>query len=176
MIFETTAVSGVFLIKPEPIADDRGYFARIWCADEFDKMNLTTRIVQTNMSMSLRKGTLRGLHYQREPRAEVKVVRCPRGAIFDVTVDLRPNSPTYRQWVGVELNQDNGFMLYVPEGCAQGLLTLEDHTEIYYHTSCTYSPDAAMGVRFNDPIFGIEWPERIQYISDQDRNWPDFPD
>jgi len=172
--FEETVVDGVFLIRPDRIEDERGFFARIFCADEFEAVGLSTRIVQRNMSVSNEKGTLRGLHYQSDPHAEVKVVRCPRGAIFDVAVDLRPNSPTYKRWAGVELNEQNHCMLYVPEGCAQGLLTLTDHTEIYYHTSAAYAPDAASGVRFDDPAFAIKWPEAIQHVSDQDRSWPDF--
>jgi dTDP-4-dehydrorhamnose 3,5-epimerase len=173
--FEATTVAGAFLIIPEPIEDERGIFARIWCAREFEAAGLTTRIVQTNMSVSNDKGTLRGLHYQCSPYSEVKVVRCPRGSIFDVAVDLRRTSATYKQWVGVELTEENGNMLYVPEGCAQGLLTLTNQTEIYYHTSAAYSPDTATGVRFDDPAFAIEWPEEIRNISDQDRSWPNFP-
>ena len=175
MIFEATTIAGAFMIMPERIDDERGFFARIWCAKEFEAIGLKTRIVQTNMSVSNEKGTLRGLHYQRSPQSEVKLVRCPGGAIFDVAVDLRPASPTYKQWVGVELTEENGNMLYVPEGCAQGLLTLANQTEIYYHTSAAYSPDTATGVRFDDPAFAIEWPEEILNISKQDRSWPDFP-
>ena len=126
------------------------------------------------MSVSYERGTLRGLHYQRSPHKEAKLVRCTRGAIFDVAVDLRPASPTFRQWIGVELTEENGNMLYVPEGCAQGLLTLENRTNIYYHTSAAYAPDVATGVRFSDPAFSIEWPEEIRNISNQDLNWPDF--
>lgn len=175
MKFETTTVAGAFLIKPERIEDERGFFARIWCAKEFEAIGIKTQIVQTNMSVSNEKGTLRGLHYQHGPHAEAKLVRCPRGAIFDVAVDLRLESPTYKQWVGTELTEDNCNMLYVPEGCAQGLLTLANQTEIYYHTSAAYSPKTATGVRFDDPTFAIEWPEEIRNISKQDRSWPDFP-
>lgn len=174
MKFEETKIAGAFLVKPQRIEDERGFFARIWCAREFETNGLSTRIVQTNMSVSKEKGTLRGLHYQRSPHWEVKLVRCTRGAIFDVAVDLRPASPTYKHWVGVELTEENGNMLYVPEGCAQGLLTLTNQSEIYYHTSAAYAPDSATGVRFDDPAFAIEWPESIRTISDQDRSWPDF--
>lgn len=174
MIFEETVIAGAYLIRPDRIEDERGFFARIFCAEEFETAGLSTEIVQRNMSVSHEKGTLRGLHYQSSPHAEVKVVRCPRGAIFDVAVDLRPESPTFKQWVGVELTEANHHMLYVPEGCAQGLLTLTDHTEIYYHTSAAYAPHAATGVRFDDPAFAIRWPEEIRSISDQDQSWPDF--
>ena len=174
MIFEHTQIPGVCLIKPERISDDRGFFARIWCVREFEVAGLSTNIVQTNLSVSKKKGTLRGLHYQRGTHAEVKLVRCPRGAIYDVAVDLRPDSPTYKEWVGVDLNEDNGHMLYVPEGCAQGLLTLTDQTEIYYHTSAEYSSQAATGIRYDDPAFSIKWPETVYVISAQDKSWPDY--
>jgi dTDP-4-dehydrorhamnose 3,5-epimerase len=174
MLFHDTPVEGAYVIEPHRITDDRGFFARLWCTAELGQRGLSTTICQTNIGVSTRKGTLRGLHYQRAPHAEVKIVRCPRGAVFDVVVDLRPQSPTYLRSHGVELNQDNGLALYVPEGCATGYLTLTDDAEIYYHTSATYNPGAATGVRFNDPAFGIAWPGVPTVMSAQDAAWPLF--
>lgn len=174
MLFHQTPIPGAYVLEPQRIRDDRGFFARLWCTDEMSKHGLSTTIRQTNIGVSTRKGTLRGLHYQREPYAEVKIVRCPRGAIFDVVVDLRPTSPTFCRWHGVELSQENQLALYVPEGCATGYLTLADDTEIYYHTSATYHPASASGVRYDDPAFGIVWPGNAEVMSEQDRSWPDF--
>lgn len=174
MLFRETPIAGAYVIEPERIRDHRGFFARLWCADELSKHGLCPTIRQTNIGVSTRKGTLRGLHFQRAPHAEVKIIRCPRGAIFDVVVDLRPDSHTFRRWHGVELTQDNQFALYVPEGCATGYLTLADDTEIYYHTSAAYHAASASGVRFDDPAFGISWPQPVLVISEQDRAWPDF--
>lgn len=174
MLLHETAVAGAYVIEPQRIRDDRGFFARLWCADELSSKGLSTAIRQTNIGVSTRKGTLRGLHYQRDPYAEVKIVRCPRGAVFDVVLDLRPQSPTYLRWHGVELNQENALALYVPEGCATGYLTLSDDAEIYYHASVAYHPASATGVRFDDAAFGIVWPAAPTVMSAQDRAWPDF--
>lgn len=174
MEFTSTPIQGAYVIEPRRIGDERGFFARLWCERELADRGLETTVRQTNIGTSRIRGTLRGLHYQRQPHSEVKLIRCPRGAIFDVIVDLRPESPSYRQWYGVELDQGNCRALYVPAGCAQGYITLADDTEIYYHTSRFYAPQAATGVRWDDPAFAIEWPLAPAVISDADRNWPDF--
>ena len=174
MIFTETRLKGAYIIDTKKIGDDRGFFGRIWCQKEYEMYDLKTHIVQSNIGVSRQKGTLRGLHFQKPPYQEVKIVRCSRGAIFDVIVDLRPNSPTYKQWFGVELNEENTRMIYVPEGFAQGYQTLVDDTEMYYHTTNFYAPEAAFGVRFDDPAFQIEWPLPITIISDNDRKWPDY--
>lgn len=174
MKFLGTGLAGAYVIEPEPKADHRGFFGRIWCEDELAALGLETNIVQSNVGFSRLKGTLRGLHYQAAPHAEVKIVRCTRGAVYDVIVDLRPDSATLRQWYGVELTATNHRMVYVPEGFAQGYLTLEDDSEIYYHTSRRFHPESALGVRYDDTDFGIVWPDEIRVISDQDRSWTDF--
>ena len=174
MRFTETRVRGAYVLEPEPIRDERGFFGRLWCARELEAHGLNAEIRQTNIGFSDRRGTLRGLHLQRAPHAEVKLVRCTRGAVFDVVVDLRTGSPSFRRWAGIELTADNHRALYVPEGCATGYLTLTDSAEIYYHTSAFYAPAAATGVRFDDPAFGIEWPEAVRVISTADRGWPDF--
>jgi dTDP-4-dehydrorhamnose 3,5-epimerase len=176
MRFTETHVSGAFLIQPEPRGDERGFFARLWCRDEFAARGLTADFVQCNDSFSARRGTLRGLHYQTAPYQEVKLVRCVRGAIFDVLVDLRPASPTFARWFGTELSAENRTMLYVPEGCAHGYLTLEEASEIVYPVSRLYHPEAERGVRWNDPRFAIEWPDAGSLtISAKDEQWPDYP-
>lgn len=174
MIFSETQLKGAYLIALEKREDSRGFFARGWCQREFEDHQLTARIVQSNISLSWTKGTLRGMHYQVAPYAEAKVVRCTRGAIFDVIIDLRPESATYRRWLGVELTADNYRMLFVPEGFAHGFLTLEDHTEVTYHVSQFYTPEAERGVRWNDPAFNIRWPAPVVVISDKDSRWPDY--
>jgi dTDP-4-dehydrorhamnose 3,5-epimerase len=173
MRFTETKVAGAYLVEPEQLADERGFFARTWCAEEFADHGLNPRLAQANISFNHRKGTLRGMHYQAEPHAEAKLVRCTRGAIFDVAVDLRPGSPTHRAWYGVELSADNRAMLYVPEGCAHGFLTLADATEVAYQMSAPFAPEAARGVRFDDPAFGIEWPGEVLVINERDRGYPD---
>lgn len=175
MIFTATKLPGAFLVSLRKIEDRRGFFARGWCADEFAQHGLAPRMTQLNVGFSHSRGTLRGLHYQVAPHAEAKFVRCTRGAVFDVIVDLRRDSPTHRQWLGVELTSDNGLMLYAPEGCAHGYLTLVDDTETYYLTSSPYAADAARGVRYNDPAFAIEWPQPVTVISEPDERWPDYP-
>jgi dTDP-4-dehydrorhamnose 3,5-epimerase len=174
MIFQETALPGVMEIRIEPNEDERGFFARSWCEKEFKAHGLDPTIVQCNISFNIHKGTLRGLHYQRPPHAEAKVVRCTRGAIYDVAVDLRPDSRTFKKWVGVTLNAENRNMLYVPEGCAHGFLTLEERTEVFYQMSESYHPESAAGVRWNDPAFRISWPTEIEVISERDRSLADF--
>jgi dTDP-4-dehydrorhamnose 3,5-epimerase len=173
MRFTETKVAGAFLIEPEPIADERGFFARTWCREEFSEHGLNPELAQANISFNYRKGTLRGLHYQEAPHQEAKLVRCTRGAIWDLALDLRPGSTTYRAWFGIELSADNRAMLYVPEGCAHGFLTLTDAAEVAYQMSAPYAPGAARGVRFDDPAFGIEWPGEVVVINERDRGYPD---
>jgi dTDP-4-dehydrorhamnose 3,5-epimerase len=174
MKFTKTAIDGAYIIDVTRIGDDRGFFGRLWCQKEFEEMGLVANICQSNIGVSSKAGTLRGLHFQKPPYQEVKIVRCSRGAMFDVIVDLRPDSRTFKHWFGVELNQNNARMLYVPEGCATGYQTLVDDTEMYYHASQFYHPESATGVRYNDPAFNIEWPLEISVISDNDTSWPDF--
>ncbi|HWC42149.1 MAG TPA: dTDP-4-dehydrorhamnose 3,5-epimerase [Actinomycetota bacterium] len=174
MRFTETKVAGAFLIEPEPIADERGFFARTWCREEFADHGLTGALAQANISFNHRKGTLRGLHYQAAPHAEAKLVRVTRGAIWDLALDLRRDSPTYLAWFGAELDDANRHMLYVPEGCAHGFLTLTDDAEVAYQMSAPYVADAGRGVRFDDPAFGIEWPGEVVVINERDRTYPDF--
>jgi dTDP-4-dehydrorhamnose 3,5-epimerase len=174
MRFTETKVAGAFLIEPEPIADERGFFARTWCREEFADHGLTGELAQANISFNHRRGTLRGLHYQADPHAEAKLVRATRGAIWDLALDLRRDSPTYLAWFGAELSDANRHMLYVPEGCAHGFLTLTDDAEVAYQMSAPYVPQAARGVRFDDPAFGIEWPGEVVVINERDRTYPDF--
>ena len=174
MIFQETKLLGAYIIEPERIADHRGFFGRIWCKKELKQKGLETELAQSNVGFSYRKGTLRGLHFQKPPHAEVKIVRCTRGSMFDVIVDLRPESLTHKHWFGVELSEENRKMIYVPEGFAQGYITLVDNTEMYYHTSEFYDPSSAFGARYDDPEFGIVWPIEIAVISKQDKEWPDY--
>jgi dTDP-4-dehydrorhamnose 3,5-epimerase len=174
MIFTQTGLPGAYSIDIERREDARGFFARSWCAQEFEAHALNPRMVQSNIGFSIKKGTLRGMHYQIAPDAEAKLVRCTAGAIYDVIVDLRPDSATHKQWVGLELSADNHRMLYVPEGFAHGYQTLVDNTEIYYQTSQFYAPASARGVRYDDPVFGIAWPLQVAVISDADAGWPDY--
>jgi dTDP-4-dehydrorhamnose 3,5-epimerase len=171
MRFAETGLDGAKVIDPSPHEDDRGRFMRAWCAREFAEHGLHFVPVQANMGFSVQKGTIRGMHYQTAPAPEAKLVRCTRGAIFDVALDLRPNSPTYRKWFGIELTAENGRMLYVPENCAHGYQTLQQCTEMYYMTSTFYEPAAVRGVRFDDPAFDIRWPLDASVVSEQDRNW-----
>jgi dTDP-4-dehydrorhamnose 3,5-epimerase len=172
VIFEKTPIPGVWILEVEKRADDRGFFGRAWCRREFEAQGLASDFPQANIGYSVKRGTVRGLHFQKHPWQEVKIVRCTRGAMFDVVVDLRPDSPSYTRWFGVELTQDSHRLLYVPEGCAQGYQTLVDETEMSYQTSTFYAPDSAAGVRFDDPAFGIEWPLPVSVISEADRTWP----
>lgn len=174
MDFVETPLRGAYLVRARQIADDRGFFARGWCRGEFADHGLNPDMTQLNLGFSLRRGTLRGLHYQEAPNAEAKFVRCTRGAIYDVIVDLRRDSRTRGEWFGAELTADNRAMLYAPEGFAHGYLTLVDETEMYYLTSASYVATAARGVRYDDPAFGITWPMPVEVISEADRNWPDY--
>ena len=175
MIFRETKLKDAFIIEMEPIKDMRGFFARAWCKKEFEKHGLKSTLVQANITFSRERGTLRGMHYQVAPYQEAKVVRCIKGAVFDVIIDLRPDSPTYREWVGIELTQDNYKMLYVPEGFAHGYQTSEDNTEVFYQVSQFYRPQSERGIRWNDPAFGISWPHTQNLvISEKDEKWPDF--
>jgi dTDP-4-dehydrorhamnose 3,5-epimerase len=174
MIFTPTRLEGAYVIDVEPRADERGFFARAYCAREFEQHGLTSRFVNANISHNVRQGTLRGMHYQRAPFAEVKVVRCTRGAIYDVIIDLRPRSPSLGEWLGVELTDRNHRMLLVPEGFAHGFVTLADDTEVTYQVSEYFTPEAEGGVRYDDPAFGIEWPVEVRVVSEKDRNWPAY--
>ena len=168
-------MKGAFIIEPEKMEDERGFFARTWDQKEFGAHGLNPRLVQCNTSFNKRAGTLRGMHYQAAPHEEAKLVRCTRGAIYDVIVDLRASSPTFKQWTAVELTAYNRLMLYVPEGFAHGFQTLEDETEVFYQMSEFYHPESARGVRWNDPAFGIEWPVAEKcIISERDNSFEDF--
>ena len=172
MKFKKCDVDGAWVIDPVPHMDDRGRFMRSWCVDEFEDRGIDFQPIQGNMVFSRHKGTVRGLHYQVAPALEAKLVRCTRGSVFDLVADVRPDSPTYLRWFGVTLTADNGKMLYVPEGCAHGCLSLEDESEIYYLASASYAPDCARGRPFDDPAFAINWPMTVTVVSDQDRSWP----
>lgn len=176
MKFETLPVAGAYLIRPQRRADDRGYFARVFCRDTLLRQGLCGDFPQMNTGFNPRAGTLRGLHFQRPPHAECKLAHCVRGAVYDVVLDLRPESPTFLAWGGIELSADNGALLYAPAGTAHGYLTLCDESELVYMTSAAYAPDAVDGVRHDDPAFGIRWPREIALISQADRTWPDFRD
>lgn len=172
MHFEKADVFGAWVVDPSPHLDERGHFVRAWCSHEFSACGIDFVPVQANMAFSRLKGTIRGIHFQMAPDLESKLVRCTRGSVFDVVLDLRPDSATYGRWSAVELSPRNGRMLYVPAGCAHGCQSLEDATEIYYLTSCLYSPKSSWGVRFDDPAFGIRWPLPATQVSKQDREWP----
>ena len=201
MLFTETKLKGAFIIELEPIEDNRGFFARSFCKKEFGLHGINMDIAQCNISYNKTKGTLRGMHYQAAPHEEAKIVSCIRGSIYDVIIDLRPDSSTYCEWIAIELSAlscEQGAessqlsalssqhlayrlpltahyrMLYVPKGFAHGFLTLENNTEVFYHMSEFYTPGFGRGVRWNDPTFGIDWPEKIKIISDQDLGYPDF--
>ena len=174
MRFIETKLKGAFIVEPERLEDERGFFARSWCQQESAAYGLNPEWVQCSISFNKKKATLRGMHYQAAPFEEAKLVRCTRGAIYDVFIDLRPDSSTFKQWVAVELSAENLRMLYIPEGFAHGFLTLDDNSEIFYQMSEFYAPAYARGVRWNDPAFNIEWPIEVRVISDKDRNYPDF--
>ena len=176
MLIEPTSLSGAHVLRLEPNVDERGFFARSWCAHELEQQGLVARVTQANISFSESSGTLRGMHFQSPPFEEVKIVRCTKGAIFDVIVDIRPMSSTYRQWFGVELNEINRNSLYVPKGFAHGFITLQDNTEVTYLMSDFYVPGFDRGYRHDDPAFAIKWPLPVRNLSDKDRNWPDFKD
>jgi dTDP-4-dehydrorhamnose 3,5-epimerase len=174
MVFQETNLKGVYIIEPERIQDERGFFARTWCKQEFQKCGINPKLVQCNISFNKKKGTLRGMHYQAAPCEEAKLVRCTTGAICDVIIDLRPDSETFKQWVTVELTAENRMMLYIPEGFAHGFLTLKDSTEVFYQMSEYFAPEYARGVRWNDPAFRINWPEKVVVISEKDKQYEDF--
>jgi dTDP-4-dehydrorhamnose 3,5-epimerase len=172
MKFLKCDVAGAWVIDPTPHPDERGRFMRAWCKHEFANHGIDFTPMQANMGLSLQRGTIRGLHYQLAPALEAKLVRCTRGSIYDVVVDLRTGSPTRRLWYGLELTADNGRMFYVPEGCAHGCQSMRDNSEIHYMTSAFYAPEQARGIRYDDPAIGIRWPLPVSVISAQDRNWP----
>jgi dTDP-4-dehydrorhamnose 3,5-epimerase len=174
MNFARTGIDGVWVLDVERFEDERGFFARTWDTAEFGKHGLSSRLVQCSISFNRVRGTLRGLHYQAAPHVEAKLVRCVAGAIFDVAVDLRPDSSTLCQWVGVELSAANRTALYVPEGCAHGFLTLTDGAEVAYQMSEFHAPEAARGVRWDDPAFGIIWPVDVVVMNERDASYPDF--
>jgi dTDP-4-dehydrorhamnose 3,5-epimerase len=174
MKYRETKLAGVFEVHIEPQYDARGFFARTWCQNEFAARGLNSRLVQSSISFNTRKGTLRGMHHQVAPYAETKVVRCTRGAIYDVVLDLRPQSPSFKDWIAVVLTAESRNMIYVPEGCAHGFLTLEDDSEVFYEISEFYNAESARGVRWDDPNFRITWPEKVEVISERDRAYPTF--
>ncbi len=174
MIFDETKLPGAFEIRLEPRSDERGFFARTWCQREFEAHGLKARLVQCSLSFNARKGTLRGMHYQATPCAETKLVRCTKGAIYDVVLDLRPQSTTFKKWIAVILTAENRNAVYVPEGFAHGFLTLEDETEVLYQMSEFYNAESARGVRWDDPAFQITWPQKVQVISQLDRTYANF--
>jgi dTDP-4-dehydrorhamnose 3,5-epimerase len=174
MIFEKTNLRDAYLIEVEKRSDERGFFARMWCRKEFEEHGIESQVVQTNISHNIKKGTLRGMHFQINPYQETKLVRCTRGAIHDVIIDLRPDSPTYGEWTGVELSADNYKMLFVPKNFAHGFQTLVDDTEVTYQVTEFYTPGAERGLRHDDPAFAISWPLPVSVISDKDRSWPAF--
>lgn len=174
MRFTELPLGGAHVIDLEPIADDRGFNARSWCAREFEGAGLETDVCQVNVIYNQVAGTVRGFHYQSPPHAETKLFRVIRGAMYDVIVDLRPTSPTFLQWTAVELRADDYRMLYVPRGFGQAFQTLEDDTELVYQVDAFYAPDAAGGFRYDDPVFGIDWPRAVTRISERDSTWPDF--
>jgi dTDP-4-dehydrorhamnose 3,5-epimerase len=172
MRFIETKLKGAFILEPEFMEDERGFFARTWCQREFEAHGLDPRLVQCNISFNRRRGTLRGMHYQVEPNAEAKLVRCTMGAIYDVILDLRPESATFKQWLAVELTAENRRMLFIPQGLAHGFQTLMDNTEVFYQMSEFYYPECARGVRYDDPDFAIEWALPVTIVSGKDKACP----
>ena len=174
MEFHSTRLRDAYLVQLEPARDNRGFFARTFCVEEFAAHGLETNYPQHSISFSTRKGTLRGMHYQRDPHSEAKLVRCTQGAIFDVIIDIRPDSSTYRRWQEFELSSVNGHQLYIPKGFAHGFQTISNDVEVNYLISAPYKPEAAHGIRYDDPAFGISWPLPVTEISERDSHWPDF--
>jgi dTDP-4-dehydrorhamnose 3,5-epimerase len=174
MKFTPTKINGAYLIEIQPIADERGFFARSFCTDEFQQHGLNSNFVQCNVSFTSQRGTIRGMHYQVAPDTETKLVRCTRGAIYDVIVDLRAESPTFKQWISAELTADNHQMFYIPPGCAHGFQSLVDDTEVFYQMSGVYNAAAARGVRWNDPAFGIKMPLAVSCINQRDSSYSNF--
>lgn len=174
MKFQSTKIPGVFEIHLEPHSDERGFFARAWCRKEFEDRGLSPALAQCSISVNTKKGTLRGMHYQAAPFQETKIVRCTQGSIYDVVLDLRPASATFKNWIAVVVTARERNMVYVPEGCAHGFLTLENDTEVFYQISEFYHPESARGVRWDDPAFRIHWPQNVEVISERDRAYPAF--
>jgi len=174
MKFQTLELAGVYLIEPERVEDERGYFVRTWCRDEFQRNIGDIAFVQSSQSFNRRAGTLRGLHFQAAPHGEAKLVRCSRGAIYDVIVDIRPDSPSYGCWLGRELSEENGQALFIPDGFAHGFQTLDEGSEVCYQISTNYRPEAARGIRWNDRTLNIRWPLPVSLMSARDRDWPDL--
>jgi dTDP-4-dehydrorhamnose 3,5-epimerase len=174
MIFHETELRGAWLIELDPALDDRGFFSRVFCTNEFAVRGLETNFVQHSLSFSALRGTLRGMHFQAPPYGEVKIVSCVRGAIWDVILDIRPNSPSFGQWMGIELTSENRCQVYIPEGFAHGFISLSDNAEVRYLISAFYEPSSACGIRYDDPTFAIQWPLPVAAISDKDRAWPDY--
>lgn len=174
MIFTKTNLDGVLVLELERREDERGFFARAWCKEEFAAHGLNTQWVQANVGFTKKAGTVRGLHYQLAPYGEAKLLFCPKGAVFDVAVDVRPSSPTFKQWMGVELSEDNHKLFYVPEGFAHGYQALADNTELFYMVSQFYTAGYERGARWDDPAFRIEWPANVTIVSEKDKAWPDF--
>jgi len=174
MKFKKTKIDGAFLIRLERICDDRGFFARSFCQNEFRQVNINMNIVQCNISYNIKKGTIRGIHYQDPPFEEEKIVTCQKGSIFDVFIDLRKKSPTYLNWDAIELNSNSHDMIYIPRGCAHGFQTLEDNVIVFYQMGEFYNPSYSRGIRWDDPLFGIEWPFEVSVISEKDKCYPDF--
>jgi dTDP-4-dehydrorhamnose 3,5-epimerase len=172
MIFQPTKINGLYIIETRFTSDERGYFGRVFCKDENEKNKINFNIVQANRSLSREKGTLRGMHFQTEPMAETKMVQCIRGSVYDVAIDLRPDSPTYKQWVGQELSEKNQKIFLIPQGFAHGFQTLEENSELLYFMSEFYSAEHAAGVRYNDPAFAISWPLPVSVVSKRDQAWP----
>lgn len=174
MIFTETILKGAYLVEIKKLEDERGFFGRAWCQQEFEEHGLNGNIRQINTSSSVKKGTMRGMHYQVDPYQETKFIRCTRGRIYDVIIDLRPDSPTFMQWVGHELSEENCKMVYVPDNFAHGMVSLEDHSEIYYPVTEFYTPGSERGIRFDDPAFNIEWPIDVSEVSEKDRGHANF--
>ncbi|MGC2596013.1 MAG: dTDP-4-dehydrorhamnose 3,5-epimerase [Rhabdochlamydiaceae bacterium] len=174
MRFDPLLLNGAYLIETEPIEDERGFFARTFCREEFQQKGLNPHLEQCSVSFNHKKGTVRGMHFQKKPHAEVKLVRCTQGKIYDVIIDLRPESPTYKKWEGVILSSQNRQMLYIPEGFAHGFQTLDDNTEVFYQISSLFVPEHACGVRWNDLAFGIVWPVSVGVISLKDQQYADY--
>ncbi len=174
MIFTELELKGAYLVEVKKIEDDRGFFGRAWCANEFTEHGLNRNFVQMNTSFTKKKGTIRGMHFQADPYQEVKFIRCTRGRIWDVIIDLRPDSPTFKKWAGNELTADNYRMVYVPENFAHGFITLEDNSEVYYPVTQFYTPGAERGLRWDDPAFNIKWPVEVTLVSEKDRSHKDF--
>lgn len=175
MVFHATGLKGAYVIDLQRLEDERGFFARSWCRREFEAQGLNPNLVQCNVSFNREKGTLRGMHYQVAPFEEAKLIRCTRGSMYDVIVDIRPDSASFGKHFGIVLTSENRRMLYAPEGFAHGFLTQEDHTEVFYQMSQFYAPDHARGFRWNDPSFKIRWPYEVKILSDRDLSYPDFP-